>query len=906
VRVSARRPGQPTRRPLPRGRLLRVLAALYGIVLRLLFRPVGGARRAEMRSCHESVLEAAYEAGGRRRAAAASVRELSDLISSRPTAGRVRAGTRVERRAGMDELRQDVRFTVRSWARRPAFVVVAALTLALGIGANTVMFTVADAVLFRPLPHADPDRLVMVWSTLPGLDWRRAPNSYPNYADLRVASRSFTDLAAFTNPGAAAVQAPGGVPERIQRARVSGNAFAVLGNVAVAGRTFVASDDDVAAGNVVVVSERYARAHLGGERAAVGMVLRIGEEPATVVGVMADDFAFPNATADVWQPLRPEAGGGERDLRFLQMIGRLAPGVTRAAAEADVQGVMARLERAYPDANEGVRLWLEPRLTTLVGDVRAVILVLLGAVGVVLLVACANLANLMLARGAVRARELAVRAALGAGRRRLVRQLLTEAALLGLLGGIAAVALAYASSGLLLRLAPAALPRGETIALDGRTLLFTAAIAIASGLLAGVLPALRAARAAPGGTLRESGRGTAGRARHALQRALVVTQVALALVLLVGAGLLLNSLERLLSVDPGFRPDGLLAMHVSLPDARYPDQPDVGRFFAALLERVEALPGVEHAAAVWAVPFTDVWASGGARPEGGTGDVLPLIGMLPVRGAAFATLGTRIVSGRAYTAADEAAAAAVVVVNETMARQFWPGEDAVGKRFRRGRPEEERPWQTVIGVAADVKRGSLGAPPEAEAYFYHTHPDGSWARDMHVVVRAAGDPLALAAPLRRAVHELDPALAVGAIHAVPELIERSTAGPRIRALLATTFAGLAALLAVVGIYGVMSFAVSERRREIGVRMALGARGGSVLAGVLREGAVLAGIGVGLGLAGAVATTRLLASALFGVSPLDPATYAATAALLTAAVLIACWIPARRAARLDPLVALRED
>jgi putative ABC transport system permease protein len=882
---------------------------VYGAALRLL-PDVGEERRAEMRSCHEAVLESAA-AGGGRAVAAAAVRELMDLGVGAWRCRRERQwlGDRMrrERRWGMDEVRQDVRYALRGWLRRPGFVLVAALTLALGIGANTVMFTVADAVLFRPLPHEEPDRLTMVWSTIPGLDWRRAPISYPNYEDLRAASRSWTELAAFTGSGAITVAAPGGVPERIQRVRVAGHLFGLLGNGALAGRTLVASDDAAAAPRVAVVSARYARAHLGGPAAAVGTVVRIGGEPFTVVGVMPDDFSFPTAATDLWLPLAPAVVSAERDLRWLQMIGRLAPGVTLAAAERELSGIMTRLERAYPEANEGLRLWLEPRLAMLVGDVRPLLLVLLGAVGVVLVIACANLANLMLARGAARTREMAVRAALGAGRRRLVRQLLTESALLGMVGGAVALALAYGSSGVLLRLAPIALPRGETIGLDARTLLFTAAIALLSGLVVGVLPALRAARAAPGGALGEGGRGgTAGRARHRVQRTLVVAQVSLALVLLVGAGLLVGSLGRLLSVDPGFRPDGLLAMHVALPEAGYPEPADAGRFFEALLERVEALPGVEHAAAVWALPFTDGWASGGAFPEGAGSDASAQIGMLPVRGDAFAALGTRLIAGRTYGAADVAADAGVVVINETMARLFWPGEEAVGKQFRRGRPEEQRPWQTVIGVVADVKRASLGATPEPEAYFYHTHDEGSWASDMQVVVRAAGDPSALAAPLRRAVHDLDATLATGAIHAVPELITRSTAGARIRTLLATTFAALAALLAVVGIYGVMAFAVSERRREIGVRLALGARAGSVLAAVLREGAILAAIGVGLGLAGAFAATRLLESALFGVSPLDPATYAATAALLAAAVLVACWVPARRAARVDPLVALRED
>ena len=889
-------------------RAVRAWSALYGAALRLL-PGVGEERRAEMRSCHEAVLESAV-AGGGRAVAAAAVRELVDLgvgaWRSRRERQWLRGRTKRERRWGMDELRQDVRYALRGWLRRPGFVLVAALTLALGIGANTVMFTVADAVLFRPLPHEEPDRLAMVWSTIPGLDWRRAPISYPNYEDLRASSRSWTELAAFTSPAPITVAAPGGVPERIQRVRVAAHLFGLLGNRALAGRTLLASDDAATASRVVVASARYARAHLGGPAAAIGKVVRIGADPYSVVGVMPDDFSFPTTATDLWLPLAPAVVSAERDLRWLQMIGRLAPGATLAAAEREMSGIMARLERAYPEANEGVRLWLEPRLAMLVGDVRPLLLVLLGAVGVVLVIACANLANLMLARGAARTREMAVRAALGAGRRRLVRQLLTESALLGVLGGAVAVALAYAASGVLLRLAPIALPRGETIGLDARTLLFTAAIALLSGLVVGVLPALRAARSAPGGALAEGGRGGTGRARHRVQRALVVAQVSLALVLLVGAGLLVGSLSRLLSVDPGFRPDGLLAMHVALPEARYPERTDAGRFFEALLARVEALPGVEHAAAVWALPFTDGWASGGAFPEGGGPDSFAQIGMLPVRGDAFAALGTRLLAGRAYGAADVAADAGVVVINETMARLFWPGEDAVGKRFRRGRPEEQRPWQTVIGVVADVKRASLGATSEPEAYFYHTHDEGSWASDMQVVVRAAGDPSALAAPLRRAVHDLDPTLAAGAIHAVPELIARSTAGPRIRTLLATTFAALAALLAVVGIYGVMAFAVSERRREIGVRLALGARGGSVLAAVLREGAVLAAIGVALGLAGAFAATRLLESALFGISPLDPATYAATAALLAAAVVVACWVPARRAARVDPLVALRED
>jgi putative ABC transport system permease protein len=465
------------------------------------------------------------------------------------------------------------------------------------------------------------------------------------------------------------------------------------------------------------------------------------------------------------------------------------------------------------------------------------------------------------------------------------------------------------ASGGLVRLAPLALPRGETIGIDVRALLFTAAVALGAGLLVGIVPALRAGRDGGAGTLRAAGRGgMVGRGTHRLQRVLVVAQVALALVLLVGAALLVGSLSRLLSVDPGFEPAGVLAVHVSLPESRYPERADVGRFFDELIGRVDAIPGVERAGAVWALPLTNVWASGGAYPEGEADAEAVAVGMLPVRGAAFEALGMRLVAGRTYSAADLAPVADVVVINETMARRFWPGEDAVGKRFRRSSRGEagDRPWLTVIGVMADVKRASLGTPSDAEAFFHHGHTEGGWASDMRIVVRAAADPLALAAPIRAAVRALDPALAVGDIVTLPQLIERSAAGPRIRTLLSTTFAALAALLAVIGIYGVMAFAVNERRREIGVRMALGARRGDVLGGVLRQGGTLVAAGIALGLIGAAAATRLIASLLFGVSALDVRIYGATAALLALVALAACAIPAVRAARVDPLIALREE
>ena len=908
-------------------RRFRFWRAGYRLVITLLPASLRLRRGVEMVACFEERLAEAARRGPVAVARAAA-RELTDVAATavRLHAGRRRrmgagaaasvraapfggelASSTLYRTSAMDLLRQDMSYAVRSWLRRPGFALIAMLTLALGIGANTSMFAVADAVVFRPLPHQDPDGLVMVWAVIPGLDWERAPISYPNYRDLRTQVRTLEDLAGYVNASATSVDAGAG-PERVVRSQVTANLFGVLGDRPVAGRPLAESDGAPGAERTVVVGEAYARNRLGGVAMAVGRALSIGGEPHVVVGVMPASFAFPRSGVELWTPMREDAAAElERDLSFMQLIGRLAPGSAIADAERELLGAMERLAEAYPEANEGVRLWVEPRHAFVVGDVRGILLVLLGAVGLVLVIACANLANLMLARGATRGRELAIRGALGAGRSRIVRQLLTESALLGVAGGAVGAALAYASSGALLTLASPALPRGETIGVDGRALLYTGGVAVVCGLLVGVLPAIRFSGTRA--SLRERERsGTGGRSRNRLQRSLVVTQVALALILLVGAGLLVNSLSRLLSVDPGFRPEGALALHIEPPESRYPDAEQVGRFFDELIARTAALPGVEHVGAAWAVPFTGQWASGGAAPEGRQIDreEPPLIGMLPVRGDALGALGLRLVSGRWYTEADRAPDAGVVVVNETMARQFWPGEEAIGKRFRRGRAEEQRPWQTVIGVVADVKRSDLGAAPEAEAYFLNTHPEGQWARDLQLVVRTSGDPVALAAPIRRIVRDLDPELALGPIRTLPELVAQSFAEPRIRTLLASSFAGLAGLLAVVGIYGVMAFGVSERRREIGVRIALGARSRRVLGDVLRQGAVLTVLGLIIGLAGAMGASRLLSSVLFGVDPLDAPTYAAVTALLAGAALVACWIPARRASRVDPIVTLREE
>ena len=896
----------------------------YSFLLRAL--PSGFRRRNgdELVALFGELAFEAYRLGGRRGMARCLARESFDLLL---TAARLRLAPHPARAvvaspvaattgatshlshgsSDMESIRQDLGYALRAIARRPGFTIVAVLTLGLGIGATTAIFSVVNSVVLRPLPYPQSDRLMMVWRTVPAVNSMRGPHSYPNFVDLRKSARSFEALAAYQSSQARTVQV-GTEAEVHLSTLATPSLFDVLGIAPAEGRPFLDSENVAGAPRVVVLSHRFATRLSGGSGSMVGKQIAIDRVPHTVVGVMPADFAFPNATPEFWTPI--EASGNDeledRGTNFLTVIGRLRPGVQVAAAEAELDAIRKRLIAEYPADNvEGSGIVLEPRQQFVTGDVRPVLFMLLGAVGFVLAIACANLANLILARGSARRRELAVRMALGASRPRLIRQLLTESLLLAALGALLGVAIAYTCTKLLIQLGPSALPRKWEIGIDPATLAFTTLIALVSGIASGLFPALRFSRPDLQDDLKGGAQGAARVAGHRVQRGLVVVQVALALILLVGAGLLSNSLMRLITVDPGFDPRNVLAVRVVPPSDRYTEVGEINTLYEQILERVAAIPGAQRVGATWSPPFSGRFGSTSITIEGQPvrAEDRPEIAMIPVRGDYFETMKLRLIEGRAVSDEDRAGQPFVVVINEGMAKRFWPGQSAVGKRFRRGMPGENTPWHTVVGVVGDVKE-SLEGVPGLQGYWSHTQM--SWARDMEIVVRTQGDPLALVNAVRAQIRAVDPEIPVVSTSTAQQLISESVAEPRFRTLVVLSFAGAACLLALVGIYGVMAFVVAERTREIGVRMALGAKQGGVLRFVLGQGMRLTLAGIIIGVVGALAATRVIRSMLFGIGATDPLTYLVVVLALAAVAMLACFIPARRASRVDPLVALRTE
>jgi putative ABC transport system permease protein len=807
----------------------------------------------------------------------------------------------------MESLGQDIAYALRAIIRRPGFTAVAVITLGLGIGATTAIFSVVNSVVLRPLPYPDPGQITMVWRTIPSLNWTRGPMSHPNFLDFRTSATTFESMAAYgsTQPSTILV---GSEPQLHFGMLVSASLFSVLGVLPAEGRPFTESEDAPGAPMVIILSHRLATLLSAGKGSMVGKSVSIDRVPHTVVGVMPERFGFPNQRPEYWLPLVPMGGENitDRNTNFLTVMGRLKRGVALGAARAEVEGIRTRLEREFPTDNaDGTGVFLEARQQFVTGDVKPVLLVLFGAVGFVLAIACANLANLMLARGSGRRRELAVRMAIGASRARLIRQLLTESTLLALLGGMLGVAIAVLGTKLLVQFGPASLPRKAEIAVDGTTLAFTAVIALVSGLAAGLFPAFRFSRPDLQGDLKGSAQGTARITSHRVQRSLVVAQMALALVLLVGAGLLTNSLVRLMTVDPGFESKNLLTVRLALPADRYTEDGASTAFYDRVLERVRGLPGATSVAAAWSIPFSDYLASTGITIEGRDTprEERPLITMLPFRGDYFATMQMRLIEGRAVGDADRPDGPNVVVINEGMAKRFWPGESAIGKRFRRGDADDDPQWITVAGVVADVKE-ALDTVPGLQGYWPYARM--AWARDMAIVVRTSGDPMLLATAVRSVVRSLDPEIPIVKMQTMQQLMSESVSDSRFRTMVVLSFSGVACLLALVGIYGVMAFLVAERTHEIGVRMALGAEQAGVLRHVLGQGLRLTTIGIAIGLVGAFAATRAIEAMLFGVEATDPVTYGLVVIALVTVAMLACWIPARRASRVDPLVALRGE
>ncbi len=798
---------------------------------------------------------------------------------------------------------QDFRYSVRMLLKRPGFSLIAIITLALGIGANTAIFSVVNSLLLRPLPFPDSEQLTWVWMDNRGEGIREDIASWPNFEDWRTQNQTFQGMAGvrdrrFNLTGA-------GEPEELYGANVSANFFDLMRVTPARGRGFNADEEQQGRDQVVVIGHGLWQRRFGGNTNIVGQTLSLNGQPNTIIGVMPPGFQFPNKT-EVWKPLAADAQTrAARGAFWLPVIGRLKPGVSRAQAQADMTAIAQRLEQQYPGTNTGFGVNVVLMHEQLVGKMRTALWLLLGAVGCVLLIACANVANLLLARAATREKEVAIRAALGASRLRVIRQLLTESALLAVLGGGLGLLLARWGLSVLVAFAPSDLPRADSIAIDRRVLFFTLGLSLLTGVVFGLVPALQASKLGLGEVLKEGGRSSAGGGQRT-RSALVVAEIALALVLLTGAGLLLKSSWRLQQVNPGFTPEHVLKMRLSLPGSKYPDGTNAAGFYQQLLENLSGLPGVQAAGMSSSVLLYKIHNSAGISIEGRPGPAsgprpeLPLDSISP---SYFQVMGMQVVQGRNFGEQDKRDGLPVAIVNETMARRFWPNEDPIGKRFTFGDTAPQANWLTVVGVVRDSRRQGLDAPIRMESFLPHAQRP---LRAMEVVLRTSDDPLVMARSARSAVWSLDRDLPVSEIETVEHMLEARVAPRRFNLLLLSLFALVALLLAAVGIYGVMSYSVTQRTREIGIRVALGAQTRIVLKLIIGQGMRLALLGVGIGLAAAVALTRLMVGLLFGVSATDPLTFGAIALLLAGITLLACYFPARRAAKVDPLVALRYE
>lgn len=811
----------------------------------------------------------------------------------------------------METLFQDLRYAARSLRKSPGFAAVAVLTLAIGIGANTAIFSVVSSVLLRPLPYGEPDRVVMVWNSFSDRD--QMSLSAPELMDYRQGIRSLEELAAYRQTD---VNLTGDAePERLSAARVTANLFDALGTEAMNGRTFTAEEDVSGRDDVVALSHGLWRRRFGGEPSIVGSTIRVDGRLRTVVGVMPASFRLPvdyetEDATQLWVPLalNPDDLGG-RGFHNLQGVGRLRPGATIEQANAELEVLTRRwIEEGIEDL-EDFTAFAVPVQKEVVGDVRHALLVFFGAVGFVLLIACVNVANLLLVRGDTRQKEMALRVALGAGRRRIVRQILTESVLLAIGGGLLGLFLALLGVKVLVALDPASIPRVDQVALDGRVLAFTGLVALLTGILFGAIPAFRASRPDLVARLKEGGRSSVlGRSGHRLRSALVIAEIALSVVLVIGAGLMVRSFWELQRIELGLNPESVLTLRLSLPAADYPEATDIVAFYRLLLEQVETLPDVRSAGAAVAVPLASTIGDWGIDIEGRSESMEDrFFGHLQVvTPDYFEAMGMTRIRGRFVEETDRTDGLPSVVISEAMAERYWPSEIAIGKRFRIG--GRDGPWFTVVGVVGDVRHNAVVEEALPVMYFPHAQLPLvlGGVSNMALVIKTASDPLAATERVREAIRSMDPNLPVSEIRTMEQIVDTAFSEARFSTLLLGIFAGVALLLGAVGIYGVIAYMVNRRTNEIGIRMALGARTGDVRWLVVRQGAVLALIGIALGLGTALAMTRTLSSLLYEVSTTDPATFVGVALLLGAVALLASYLPARRATRVDAMAALRAE
>ena len=825
-------------------------------------------------------------------------------------------------RSGWDAVRGDVRYALRNVRRNPGFTTIAVLALAVGIGANTAVFTIVNGVLLRALPYRNPGELVAMFEKVPGAPVAKFGFSPPDFEIVRDASRSFTGMFAYRNE---TVELSGvGEPQRVVATRVSPEMFGVLGVAPIVGRALTADDDRSDAKVAVIGYGLWTRA-FGRDPSAIGRTLALDRQPFTIVGVMGDAFEFPprggelnNEPGTLYVPIAfsPFQRQGFGSQYNNGVVARLKPGVTVAQARAELASIVKPLAERYPPvlskmaASLSIPMW--PFMDEIVGQSRRMILVLMGAVAIVLLIGCADVANLMLTRAGSRQRELAVRSALGASPARVVRQLLTEGFVLAFLGGAAGLLLAWWIMRAMLALAGDTLPRVEAIAFDRRVLAYTIALASLTPLVFGVVPALRAALRSTFEALKEGGRGgSAGHGRQRMLGALVVAQFALALMLSVGAGLLVRSFMRLLSTSPGFRAEQLVTASVQLPRGRYTDGPQIKAFYQQAVDAVRTIPGVRAAASSTDRPLR-ILERRTFTPDA-TAQVLPqrVVAATWTTGNYFEALGLPLTRGRFFTDSDGRESGRVVILSEMLARRLWPDQDPIGHQIKWGIEQSRQPWMTVVGVVGDMNQSALGIEPIAQTYEpIWQQPDArpvlDFYRRVNLLVRSDRDPSAVLASIRGAIARLDPELPLSDAQAAVEVVADSVRPQRFSMTLVGLFAMVALALAAIGIYGVLANAVTQQTHEIGVRMALGARGASVMWSVLRRALLLMAIGVAIGTAGALALTRVMAGLLYEVHPTDAVTFAGSALLLALLAVAASLVPAWRATRVDPLVALRAD
>jgi putative ABC transport system permease protein len=808
----------------------------------------------------------------------------------------------------MDGIFADIRYGLRGLLKRPAFTAIALLTLALGIGVNSAIFSAVDSILLRPLPLKDPGRLVSVWEQTLSIGIHQNQAAAANFYDLQNQNQSFEQIGAF---GPDDVNLTGdGEPERLDGQVVTANVFSILGVAPALGRTFAPTEDQLGQSHVVVLSDALWRRRFNADHSIINRAITLNGESFTVVGVMPRGFFFPEREIELWTPwaMDPEQKAGRGD-HYLRLVARLKQGTTIERANADLASIAQRLSAEYPRTNEGLGFIAHSLHEDYVGNLRLPILILFAAVGLVLLIACANVANLLLAQATTRRKEIAIRIALGARRWTIVRQLLIESLLLAAGGGLLGVLGAFWSVEALAKLLPESLSKLQDVSIDSRVLLFTLAASVLTAVIFGGVPALLASRTKPGTTLNDVARDMAGgtSGRH-VRRVLVVSEVALAVVLLVSAGLLIRSFQLLRHVDTGFTTENALTMRMVLPFPKYAQAEARRAFYDETLQKIEALPGVESAGMITFLPlsFNGMNFSFAVEGQPSASDIkLPFALFRVVSPDYFRAMGIPLRRGRFFDSRDSADAQPAVLVNRRLAEQYWPGEDAIGKRIKIGPVDSPNAWLTVVGVVSDTRQTGL-YEQKLEFYVPYAQERRSFMAPRDLVVRTKSDPALIAAAVRRAVWSVDKDQPVSNVRTLDQVFSAAISQERFQALMLGLFAALALLLACVGLYGVISYAVVLRTHEIGVRMALGAQPVDVLRLVIRQGMTLTLAGLIVGIVAGTFVTRVLTDMLFGVTPRDPLTFAGVPVLLLLVALLACYIPARRATRIDPLSALRAE